>query len=242
VNAPPDGYTLLVAGVFNAVNATLYEKLNYNFIRDIVPVAGFVRTPLVLVVNSSVPGKTVSEFIAYAKANPGKLNMASAGIGTGTHLAGELFKVMAGINIVHVPYRSTGPALTDLIGGQVHVMFAGPLESIEYIRTGKLRALALGTAMQSDALPDIPTLSEFLPGYEAGAWYGFGAPKNTSVQIIGKLNMEVNATLADPKMKARLAELGCTVLLGTPSEFGKLIADETEKWAKVIRAANIKAE
>jgi tripartite-type tricarboxylate transporter receptor subunit TctC len=242
VNAPPDGYTLLVAGVFNAVNATLYDKLNYNFIRDIAPVAGFVRGPLILVVNSLFPAKTVSEFIAYAKANPDKINMASAGIGTGTHLAGELFKAMAGINIVHVPYRSTGPALTDLIGGQVQVMFAGPLESIEYIRTGKLRALALGTATRSDVLPDIPTLSEFLPGYEAGAWYGFGAPKNTSVQIVEKLNMEVNSTLADPKMKARLAELGNTVLLGTAVDFGKLIADETDKWGKVVKFAGIKAD
>ena len=226
----------------NAINATLYDKLNFNFIRDIAPVAGIIREPNVMVVNPSVPAKTVPEFIAYAKANPGKINMASAGNGSPSHVAGELFKMMAGVNMVHVPYRGAAPALTDLLGGQVQVMFATMPSSIEYIRAGKLRALAVTTATRSEALPDIPTVGEFVPGYEASAWFGVGAPKNTPAEIVDKLNKEINAGLADPKIKARLADLGGTVLAGSPADFGKLIADETEKWGKVIRAANIKAE
>jgi tripartite-type tricarboxylate transporter receptor subunit TctC len=242
VNAPADGYTLLLVAPPHAVNATLYDKLNYNFLRDIAPVAGISREPLVMVVNPSVPVKTVPEFIARAKANPGKLNMASSGIGTSVHVSGELFKMMAGVNMVHVPYRGAGPALTDLLGGQVQVMFATMPSSIEYIRTGKLRALAVTTATRSSALPDVPTVGDFLPGYEASASFGVGVPKNTPAEIIDKLNKEINAGLADPKMKARFADLGGTVLPGSPADFGKLIADETEKWAKVIRAANIKPE
>jgi tripartite-type tricarboxylate transporter receptor subunit TctC len=242
VRAPPDGHTLLVVSSANAVNATFYDKLNYNFIRDIAPVAGIIVVPSVLVVHPSVPAKTVPEFIAYAKANPGKLTMASGGIGSGTHLAGELFKMMAGVNMVHVPYRGGGPALTDLLGGQVQVMFPSTVSSIEYIRAGRLRALAVTTATRSDALPDVPTVDEFVPGYEASAWFGVGAPKATPAEIVEKLNKEINAGLADPKMKARLADVGGTALSGSPADFGKLIADETEKWAKVVRAANIKAE
>ena len=242
VRAPPDGYTLLLVSPANAINATLYDKLNFNFIRDIAPVAGIIREPHVMVVNPSVPAKTVPEFIAYAKANPGKLNMASAGNGTAAHVAGELFKMMTGVDMVHVPYRGAAPALTDLLGGQVQVMFAAMPASIEYIRAGKLRALAVTTATRSEALPDIPTVGEFVPGYEASAWFGVGAPKNTPAEIIDKLNKEINAALADPKIKARLADLGGTVLPGSPADFGKLIADETEKWGKVIRAANIKPE
>jgi tripartite-type tricarboxylate transporter receptor subunit TctC len=242
VRAPPDGHTLLVVSSANAVNATFYDKLNYNFIRDIAPVAGIIVVPSVLVVHPSVPAKTVPEFIAYAKANPGKLTMASGGIGSGTHLAGELFKMMAGVNMVHVPYRGGGPALTDLLGGQVQVMFPSTVSSIEYIRAGRLRALAVTTATRSDALPDVPTVDEFVPGYEASAWFGVGAPKATPAEIVEKLNKEINAGLADPKMKARLADVGGTALSGSPADFGKLIADEIEKWAKVIRALNIKAE
>jgi tripartite-type tricarboxylate transporter receptor subunit TctC len=242
VRAPPDGHTLLVVSSANAVNATFYDKLNYNFIRDIAPVAGIIVVPSVLVVHPSVPAKTVPEFIAYAKANPGKLTMASGGIGSGTHLAGELFKMMAGVNMVHVPYRGGGPALTDLLGGQVQVMFPSTVSSIEYIRAGRLRALAVTTATRSDALPDVPTVDEFVPGYEASAWFGVGAPKATPAEIVEKLNKEINAGLADPKMKARLADVGGTALSGSPADFGKLIADETEKWGKVIRTANIKAE
>ena len=241
VHAPADGYTLLLVSPANAINATLYDKLNFNFIRDIAPVAGIIRVPNVMVVNPSVPAKTVPEFIAYAKANPGKLNMASAGIGTAPHVAGELFKMMAGVDMVHVPYRGDGPALTDLIGGQVQVMFAAMPSSIEYIRAGKLRALAVTTATRSEALPDIPTVGDFVPGYEASGWYGIGAPKNTPAEIIDKLNKEINAGLADPKIKARLADLGGTVLPGSPADFGKLIADETEKWAKVIKFAGHQA-
>ena len=226
----------------NAINATLYDKLNFNFIRDIAPVAGIMRAPNVMVVNPSFPAKTVPEFIAYAKANPGKINMASAGNGTRAHVAGELFKMMTGVNMVHVPYRGAAPALTDLIGGQVQVMFDTMPSSIEHIRAGKLRALAVTTATRSEALPDMPTVGEFVPGYEASAWYGVGAPKDTPAEIVDKLNKEINAALADPKIKARLADLGGTVLPGSPADFGKLIADETEKWGKVIRAANIKAE
>jgi tripartite-type tricarboxylate transporter receptor subunit TctC len=242
VRAPPDGYTLLLVGSSNAINTALYDKLNFNFIRDIAPIAGIMRVPNVMVVNLSVPAKTVAEFIAYAKANPGKLNMASAGNGTPQHIYGELFKVMTGVNIAHVPYRGNALALTDLLGGQVQVMFDSMPNSIEYIRAGALRALAVTTATRSEALPDLPTVGDFLPGYEASTWYGVGIPKNTPTNIIEKLNKEVNAALADPKMKARLAELGGAVLPRSPADFGKLIADETEKWGKVIRAANIKAE
>jgi tripartite-type tricarboxylate transporter receptor subunit TctC len=242
VKSPPDGYTLLLAGTPNTINATLYDKLNFNFIRDIAPVAAIIRQPLVMAVHPSVPAKTVPEFIAQAKANPGKINMASGGNGTTPHVAGELFKMMTGVNLVHVPYRGAGPALTDLIAGQVQVYFAQMMASIEYIRAGKLRPLAVTIATRSDALPDIPTVSEFVPGYEAVVWQGIGAPKKTPPEIVDKLNKEINTALADPKIKARLADLGGTVLPSTPADFGKLIADETEKWGKVIRSANIKAE
>jgi tripartite-type tricarboxylate transporter receptor subunit TctC len=242
VNAPADGYTLLLIAPSAAINATFYDKLNFNLIRDIAPVAGLIRAPFVMEVNPLVLASTVPEFIAYAKANPGKINFASSGIGSSIHLSAELFKMMTGINMLHVPYRGSGPALTDLIGGQVQVMFSSMPESIEYIRTGKLRALALTTATRSEALPDIPTVGEFVPGYEVSGWWGVGAPKNTPQEIVDKLNKEINAGLSDPKMKARLAELGGTALLLSSSDFGKLIADETEKWAKVIRAANIKVQ
>jgi tripartite-type tricarboxylate transporter receptor subunit TctC len=242
VRAPPDGYTLLVTGVNDVVGATLYDKLNYNFMRDIAPVAAIIRQPLVMVVHPSFPAKTVPEFIAHAKANPGKVNMASAGTGTPPHLVGALFKAMADVDMVHVAYRGGAPALTDLIGGQVQVMFVGTAISIDYIRSGKLRALAVTTATRSEVLPDIATIGEFVPGYEASNWFGVGAPKNTPSQIIDKLNEEINAGLADPKIKARLADLGGSVLPGSPADFGKLIADDTDKWGKVIRAANIKAD
>src|SRR5262245_334314 len=242
VRAPADGYTLLMVGSANASNATFYDKLNFNFIRDIAPVAGVFRGPYVMVVNPSVPASTVPEFIAYAKATPRKVNMASSGIGAVPHVAGELFKMMAGIDMVHVPYRGGGPALTDLLAGQVQVYFPTTVASIGYIRTGRLRALAVTAATRSDALPDIPTVGESLPGYEASTFYGVGAPKVTPAEIVDKLNKEVNAALDDPKMKARLADLGGVALPGSPAEFGKLIADETEKWAKVIKFAGIKAE
>jgi tripartite-type tricarboxylate transporter receptor subunit TctC len=242
VRALADGYTLLLVGSFNAVNATFYDKLSFNFIRDIAPVAGIIRGPFVMVVNPSVPAKSVPEFITYAKANPRKLSMASAGTGVGGHIAGELFKMMTGVDMVHVPYRSGGPALTDLLGGQVQVMFVATPASIEHIRAGRLRALAVTTATRSDALPDSPAMDEFVPGYEASAWFGVGAPKATPAEIVEKLNKEINAGLADPNMKTRLADLGGTVLVGSPADFGKLIADETEKWGKVIRALNIKAD
>jgi tripartite-type tricarboxylate transporter receptor subunit TctC len=242
VRASPDGYTLLLVAAANAINATLYEKLNFNFIRDIAPVATIAGAPNVMVVHPSVSARTVPEFIAHAKANAGKLNMASAGNGTTPHLAGELFKMLTGVDMVHVPYRGGGPALTDLLGGQVQVYFGPMPPSIEHIRSGKLRALGVTSARRSQALPDIPSVSDFVPGYEASQWYGIGVPKNTPSEIIDKLNKEVNAALADPKIKARLADLGGTVLPGTPADFGKLIADETEKWGKVIKTSNIKPE
>src|SRR5262245_31329084 len=223
-------------------NATLYDKLSFNFIRDIAPVAGIIRVPLVMVVNPSVPAKTVPAFIAYAKANPGKINVASAGNGTSGHVAGELFKMMAGVDMVHVPYRGAGPALTDLLGGQVQVMFVDIVSSVEHIRAGKLHPLAVTTATPSEALPQIATVGDFLRGYEASFWAGLGAPRDTPAAIIDKLNKQTNAGLDDPKIKAQLADLGGTALGGTPAGFGKLIADETEKWGKVIRAANIKPE
>jgi tripartite-type tricarboxylate transporter receptor subunit TctC len=242
VRAPADGYTLLLVGAPNAINATLYDKLNYNFIRDIAPVAGLIREPNVMVLNPSVPAKTVPDFIAYAKANPRKIDMASSGNGTSPHMAGELFRIMTGVDMNHVPYRGATPALTDLLSGQVHVMFPTMPSSIEYVRAGKLHALAVTTAMRSDAFPEIPTIGDFVPGYESSAWLGLGAPKKTPAEIINKLNREINAALADPKIKARLADLGGMVLSGSPADFGKFIAAETEKWGKVIRAANIKPE
>jgi tripartite-type tricarboxylate transporter receptor subunit TctC len=242
VRAPADGYTLLLIGSFNTINATLYDKLNYNFIRDIAPVASVMRYPYVMVVNPSLPAKSVPEFIAYAKANPGKLNMASPGTGTGDHIAGELFKMMAGVDMVHVSYRGIALVLSDLLGGQVQVTFASMPSAIQYIRAGQLRALAVVTATRSDALPDIPAMAEFLPGYEASSWYGVGAPKATPAEIIEKLNKEINASLADPKNKARLANLGGDALALSPADFSKLIADETEKWGNLIRTLNIKPE
>ncbi len=242
VHAPPDGYTLLLAGSPNAINATLYERLNFNFIRDIAPVASFMRGALVLVVHPSLPAKTLPEFIAYAKANPGKLSYGSGGVGGITHITAELFKMMAGVEMVHVPYRGVAPALTDLLGGRVQALFANPAQSIPYTEAGRLRALAITTATRSEALPDIPTVGEFVPGYEASSIFGFGAPKNTPAAIIDTLNKEINAGLADPEIKARVADLDGTVLVGSPADFGKLIAEETEKWEKVIHAANIKAE
>ena len=242
VRAPADGYTLLMVGSANASNATFYDKLNFNFIRDIAPVGSVFRGPYVMVVNPSVPARSVPEFIAYAKANPGKLTMASSGTGAVPHVAGELFKMMAGIDMVHVPYRGGGPALTDLLAGQVQVYFPTTVASIGYVRAGRLRALAVTAATRSDALPDIPTVGEFLPGYEASTWYGVGAPKGTPAEIVEKLNKEVNAGLADPTMKARLADLGGDVLALSPADFGKLIAEETAKWAKVVKFSGVKAE
>jgi tripartite-type tricarboxylate transporter receptor subunit TctC len=242
VRAAPDGYTLLLAFSSNAINATLYEKLNFSFIRDIAPVVGVIRVPNVMLVNPSVPAKTVPEFIAYAKANPGKISMASGGIGTPGHVSGELFKMMAGVDMVLVPYRSGGPALTDLIAGQVQVMFPNTGASLEYVKAGKLRALAVTTATRSEALPDLPTVAEFVPGYEASSWFGVGTPKATPAEIVEKLNKEINAGLADPRLKARLADLGGIALAGSPADFGKLIAEETEKWAKVIQFAGVKAD
>ena len=242
VRADPDGYTLLMVSAANMSNAALYEKLNYNFIRDIAPVAGVMRVPLVMEVNPSIPAKTVPEFIAYARANPGKINFASGGIGTSIHLSGELFKMMTGIDMQHVPYRGNGPALTDLLGGQVQIMFDTMPAAIGYVRAGQLRALAVTTAMRSEALPDIPTVGEYVPGYEASSLYGVAAPSNTPTEIVDKLNREINAALADPAMKIRLADLGGIVLAGSPADFGKLIAVETEKWAKVIRTGNIKPQ
>jgi len=242
VRAAADGYTLLLVSVTNAFNATLYDKLNFNFIRDIAPVAGLMRVPNVMVVNPSVSAKTLPEFIAYAKANLGKINMASGGVGGASHVSGELFNMMAGVNMIHVPYRGVAPALTDLLGGQVQVTFATMPSSIAYIRAGKLRPLAVTTTTRSDELPEVPTVNDFVPGYEASTWYGVGVPSGTPAEIIGKLNKEINSTLADPTFKARLADVGGSALSGSPADFGKLIADETEKWAKVIKSAGIKAE
>ena len=239
VKAPPDGYTLLKVVPANTVNDTLYDKLGFNFIRDIEPVAGMARVPYVLVVNPSLPVKTVPEFIAYAKANPGKLNFASAGVGTGIHMSGELFKMMTGVHMVHVPYRGAGNAMTDLIGGQVQLMFDTTQASIPHIRAGKVRALAVTTAVRSPELPDLPPIGDFVPGYEASGSFGFGAPRGTPAEVVEKLNREINAILADPKAKARIAELGGEPLTGSPAVYGRLLAEETEKWRKVIRAGNI---
>jgi len=242
VNAPPDGYTLLLATIPNAVNATLYEKLNFNFIRDIAPVASIIRVPMIVLISPSLPTRTVPEFIAYAKANPGKVNMASAGAGSAPHLAGELFSAMTGIKMVHVPYRGQATALPDLFSGQVQVLFATTPGMTEFVRTGRLRALAVTTASRSEVLPELPTMGDFVPGYEVSQWYGMGAPKNTPAEIVNSLNREINAGLADSKMKARFADIGGEVFAGSPSEFGKFIADETEKWAKVVKLAGIKPE
>jgi tripartite-type tricarboxylate transporter receptor subunit TctC len=242
VRATPDGYTLLQVNTPNAINATLYDNLSYNFIRDIAPVASIIRTPLVMEVNPSFPAKTLPEFIAFAKANPGKINMASGGNGTPGHVAGELFKMMAGVSMVHVPYRGGALALTDLLGGQVQVLIDPIPASIGYLRAGKLRALAVTTTTRSDVLPDVPTVGEFVPSYEASAWYGIGAPRGTSSEIIDRLNSAINACLADPTLKARLAEVGGTPFLSSPADFGRFIAAETEKWAKVIKSASIKQE
>ena len=241
VRAAPDGYTLLGVTANNATNATIYDKLSFNFIRDIAPVARTIRVPLVLEVHPSVPAKTVPEFIAYAKANPGKINMASSGNGSPAHVAGELFSMMAGVKFTHVPYRGDAPAITDLLGGQVQVYFGFLPGSIEHIRAGKLRALAMTTATRLEVLPDVPTVGEFVPGYEATSWNGIGAPRNTPAEIVDKLNKEINAGLADAKIRARFASVGAIVDRSSVAEFGKFIADETEKWAKVIKFAGIKA-
>jgi len=242
VRAPADGYTLLLVLPSHTVNATLYQNLNHNFLRDIAPVASISRDPEVIVVNPSLPVHSVPEFIAYAKANAGKINMASPGVGSAPHMAGELFKFMTGIDMTHVAYRSSAAAITDLLGGQVQVYFAPISASIEYVRAGKLRALGVTTAARVEALPDIPTAGDFVPGYEASAWYGICAPKRTPAEIVDRINMEINAGLSDPKLKVRLAGLGSSVFVLSPSDFGKFIADETEKWAKVIKFANIKPE
>jgi tripartite-type tricarboxylate transporter receptor subunit TctC len=242
VRAPADGYTLLQCATPNAINATLYENLNFNFIRDIAPVASIGREANVMVVHPSFPAKTVSEFIAYTMSNPGKITMASVGVGSTTHIFGELFKMMTGVTTLNVPYRGQAPELTDLLSGQVQIMFPLLSSAIEYIRTGKLRALAITTVTRLEALAEIPTVSEFVPGYEASTWIGVGAPKATPIEIVEKLNKEINAALADPKMRARFSDLGGTVLPGSPGDFSKLIADDIEKWGKVIRAANIKPE
>jgi len=242
VRAAPDGYTILLVNPANAINATLYEKLSFNFVRDIAPVAGVIRVPNVMEINPSVPAKTVSEFIAYAKANPGKINMASSGSGTSVHMSGELFKMMTSLAMQHVPYRGSAPMLTDLLAGQVQVTFDNMPSSIEHIRAGKLRALAVTTAMRSEALPDVPIVADFVPGYEASAWFGLGAPKGTPPEIIELLNKEVNAAIADPNIRARLADMGGMMINGTPAEFGKIIVEETEKWAKVVKFSGAKAE
>jgi tripartite-type tricarboxylate transporter receptor subunit TctC len=241
VRAPSDGYTLLLVGSTNAINATLYHKLNFNFIRDIAPVSSITLQPQAMLANPSFPPKTIPEFIEYAKGNPGKINMSSPGIGTISHLAGELFQMMTAVKLVHVPFGGNGPSLTALLGGQVEVSVASLPSSIEYVRTGKLRGLAVTTTRRAEALPDVPSVGEFVTDYEVSAWYGVGAPKGTPVDVIGTLNQEINAGLADPKLRARLADFGGTVFALSPADFGKFIADETEKWAKVVRALNIKA-
>jgi tripartite-type tricarboxylate transporter receptor subunit TctC len=242
VHAPADGYTLLLVTASNAINATLYDKLGFNFIRDIAPVAGIIRYPLVMQVNPSFPAKTVPEFISYAKSNPGKVSYGSGGIGTSIHVASELFKMMAGIDMIHVPYRGGAPAMTDLMGGQIQVVFNPVPESMEHIKAGKLRPLAVTSATRSEALPDVPPVGDFVPGYEASALQGIGAPKETPAQIVDKLNKEINAGLTDPRLKARFADLGATMFVVSPADFGKFIADETEKWAKVIKFAGAKAD
>jgi tripartite-type tricarboxylate transporter receptor subunit TctC len=242
VRAPPDGYTLLLVAPANAINATLYDRLNFDFLRDIAPVAGIIRFPNVVVMNPSLPIKTIPELIAYAKANPGKLNMASSGNGSTIHMSGELFKMITGINMVHVPYRGGAPALTDLISGQVHVMFDNIPTSAEHVRAGRLRGLAVTSAARSEVLPELPTVADFVPGYEASAWYGLGVPKNTPAEVIEKVNKEINAILADATPKARFAELGASLLPGSPADFGKLLAEETEKWGKVVKFAGVKPD
>jgi tripartite-type tricarboxylate transporter receptor subunit TctC len=242
INAAPDGYTILLVNPAHGINATLYKKLPFNFIRDVAPVAGLIRVPNVMEVNPNVPAKTVAEFIDYAKANPGKVNMASSGNGTSIHLSGELFMATTGVKMTHVPYRGSGPALIDLLAGQVHVLFDNLPSSIEHIKAGKLRALAVTTAVRTETLPDVPTVGDTVPGYEASAWFGIGAPKGTPREIIEKLNKEVNAALTDPKLKARLAELGGIMMPGTPEDFGKVIADETAKWEKVVKFSGASVE
>ena len=242
VRASPDGYTLLLVAPPNAINVSLYDKLNYNFLRDIVPVTGLIRFPNVMEVNLSVPVKTVPEFIAYAKANPGKINMASSGNGSTIHMSGELFKMMTGVNMVHVPYRGAAPALTDMMGGRVQVMFDNVPTSLEFIRAGKLRPLAVTGATRTEVLPNLPTVSDFVPGYEASGWYGVGVPKGTPAEIVDKLNKEINAILADPKTKSRFAELSASLIPSSPADFGKLVAEETEKWAKVVKFSGAKPD
>jgi len=242
IDAPPDGHTLLLASLANAVNAALYENLNFDFSRDIAPVAGISRDPNVVVVNPAFPTRTLPEFIAYTKANPGKINMASPGVGTSPHMAGELFKLMTGVDMVHVPYRASPPAITDLMGGQVQVYFSPIAAGIEYVRAGKLRALAISSPKRADALPEIPSIAEFVPGYDAGAFYGIGAPAKTPAAIVERLNREIEAALADPTMKARFADLGSVPFRGSPTDFGAIMAAETEKWTKVVKFAGIKPQ
>jgi tripartite-type tricarboxylate transporter receptor subunit TctC len=241
-SAAPDGHTLALLGVNNAINASLYSKLSFEFLRDIAPVAGIMRVPLAMVVHPAFPATTVSEFIAYAKANPGKINFGSGGVGSSIHVSGELFKLMTGVEMLHVPYRGGSLALRDLVGGQIQVMFDTMPECIELIRAGTVRALAVTTATRAPVLPDLPTIGDFLPGYESSAWYGFGAPRNMPAEIVDRLNQEINAGLADPKLKARLADLGGTVIAGSPADFAKFVADDAEKWAKVVKFAGVKAE
>jgi tripartite-type tricarboxylate transporter receptor subunit TctC len=242
VNSPPDGYTLLLSTVPNAVNATLYDKLSFNFIRDTVPVGGIIRVPMAVLIHPSVPAKTIPEFIAYAKANPGKVNMASAGTGSAPHMAGELFNYMAGVKMIHVPYRGQGPALSDLLGGQVQVLFATTPGTTDFIKDGRLRALAITTASRVEVLPDLPPVGDFVPGYEASQWYGLAAPKGTPAELVGKLNAEIKAALVDPAMKKKLSDIGGEMLTSSPAEFGKMVAAETEKWGKVVKFAGMKPE